>query len=142
MLPKLQIRRLKQPKVSLVSSPLLSKPRCAHSWSPVVASVLPNGGAPLAFFDSYHAPRRREESSLTTSQSQALYGQLVVSALLNPVAQARLTRYSESEGEGEQPTRSPEQQDSGEISDQEWEIRTGEHYLLDYTPTLCSPGEV
>ena len=61
------------------------------------------------------------------AENQALYGQLVVSALLN---QARSPQASSSSSDradpyNVEPEREPKSQDPDEISDQEWEIRTG-----------------
>ena len=58
------------------------------------------------------------------TQSHDLYGQLVVSALLNPALQTHWKSSGEQPEPGE-PEQRQDHPDGEEISDQEWEIRTG-----------------
>lgn len=125
--------------------------RTAHGWTPEVSSAPPNAGEPpLPFFTSHSLLGRMEANHIMT-QNHDLYGQLVVSALLNPTLQAHWMSMGDDKPDFSEPERSSGSQDPDEISDQEWEIRTGSfsvkctfHSYNSYTPTsrslMLQPG--
>lgn len=118
--------RIRQPdkiRNSLLRPACLPRVRHAHGWTPS-ASTYSNETSRLGFFDSYHAPRCKDDSLVVHPHSQALYGQLVVSALLQST-HTQVASSSNEEPSNSQPERTPNSPTEGEISDQEWDIRTG-----------------
>ncbi|KAF7800161.1 hypothetical protein EIP86_011407 [Pleurotus ostreatoroseus] len=116
--------RLTRPRLSI--SPVR---RAVHAWSPAAPSslqlALPERHSTTVRRAGNPAPGAFADTQSSLYGNQALYGQLLVSALLRTSG--------ESPNPGSPPPPEPPQ-DSDWISDQEWEIRTGRAvYILQQT---------